>query len=494
MGGWMLKLRTFAALTLLMLLAVGARAAGDVGEQIRTQYGYYPDFAATMRVQLIGNRLALAAGLPQASFQIFNSRDLNAMALPDGRIYITSMMATLVTDDELAFVVGHELTHVKEGHAKNQMSRATGGAILGAIIVAALGGDAGDIRTGADIAGGLTYGHYSRKDEKRADDGGVRMMSQIGYDPIKAADAMQRLIDTYGRGDASTPILGWFASHPDTQVRKDRIIALANEVKKKPLPVIDAPRGIALTLDPSAHHAAAWLHPFMSIMLANATLGRAVVQPSAQYPMPPKPADAPLPSDDPKANKDEKVKLNNVAVVLPPSPLRYKVAVHLAEVPAGGAESIDKAEGTAVQATLAWQDTVTGMSGLCAGIAQRKERGPWMAQDELKEKTALGLLEDGKNGNIEGTLEAAALRRAARAFAEVVKADGPVDHGVSVTIKFAANGLRVNDYVMVLRKMKDYVDAVAEIRVTASDGKTVTGQVLWGTHTYKKGDSFTVVP
>jgi hypothetical protein len=76
----------------------------------------------------------------------------------------------------------------------------------------------------------------------------------------------------------------------------------------------------------------------------------------------------------------------------------------------------------------------------------------------------------------------------------VVKADGPVDHGVPVTIKFAAAGLRANDHVMVLRKMKDYVDAIAEIRVTASDGKSVTGQVLWGTHTYKKGDTYMVSP
>jgi putative metalloprotease len=491
MAGWLMRMRGIIMLAVLLVL-LGVARAGDYAQEIEKKYGLYPDFAATMRVQLIGNRLALAVGLPQASFQIFNNRELNAMAFPDGRIYITSMMATLVTDDELAFVLGHELTHVKEGHAKNQMSKATGGALLGAILVAVLGGDAGDIRTGADIAGGLTYGHYSRKDENRADDGGVRLMSQIGYDPQKAADAMQRLIDKYGRGDAGTPILGWFATHPDTQSRKNRLVTLSAQVKAKPLPPLDHPRGITLLLDPSAQHARAWLHPFLSIMLVNTTGGRTVVLPNGEYPMPPKPKDITLPDDDEK-NKDkekEKEVIQDVAVVLPPAAPRYVVTVALSEVPAGGAQTIEDGQGTAVESALAWMDTQTGMGGICAGIAQRKTRGPWRAQDELQDPAALSKLEDGKNGNIEGTLEAAALRRAARAFAEVVKADGPVDHSVPVSIKFTNPAVRVNDYLFVLRKNKNGTEPVAEIRVTVSDGKTVTGNVLWGTHTYKRGDQF----
>ncbi|HOS43741.1 MAG TPA: M48 family metallopeptidase, partial [Armatimonadota bacterium] len=383
-------MRMRGVLLLATLLAVAGLAhAGDYAQELQQKFGLYPDFKATLRVQVIGHRLALAAGLPQASFQIFNNRELNAMAFPDGRIYLTSMMATLVTDDELAFVLGHELTHIKEGHARNQISKATGGALLGAIIVAALGGDAGDIRTGADIAGGLTYGHYSRKDEHRADEGGVRLMSQIGYDPLKAADAMQRLIDKYGRGDAKTPILGWFASHPDSQSRKDRLMKLGDQLKEKPAPALADPRGVTLALDPSALHARAWLHPFLSIMLVHTTGGRAVVLPDADYPMPPMPADVRLPADD-NAKKDEKATLNDVAVVLPPAQPRYTVSVALTEVPAGGAASLAEAQGTAVEASLVWMDAVTGMGGVCAGIAQRKTRGPWRAQDELNDPAALG--------------------------------------------------------------------------------------------------------
>lgn len=494
MTTWLSRLRGVAVL--LMLLGVlGLARAADYGQTIAQQYGYYPDFAATLRVQLIGKRLALAAGLPQAEFQIFNERELNAMALPDGRIFVTSLMATSVTDDELAFVLGHELTHIKEKHAKGQMSRATGGAILGAIIVAALGGSESEIRTGADIAGGLTYGHYSRKDEHRADAGGVRLMVQAGYEPEKAADAMQRLIDKYGRGDAKVPVLGWFATHPDSQSRKDRLLELAKDMRTKPPERLEAPRGIQLALDPSAEHAGAWLHPFLSIMLPHATVGRAVLLPSAKHPLPDLPASwlekqaKTVKPDDPK--KAEKIEpLPKVAVVIPASPPRYQLTVAFAQAPAGGAATIEAGEGTAVAAILSWRDTVTGMHGTITSLAQRRERIPWMAHEEVKEADALKLLEDGRDTYLEGTLEAAALRRAMRALAEVIIADGPVNHSVPVTIKYSPKGLRVNDYLAVYR---DNI-MVSEVRIDSLDTKSITGTVLWGTHTWKKKDRFTPLP
>ena len=473
---------------LLLLSALGAHA-DDVGSQLEKQYGLYPDFATNLRVQYIGNRLALAAGLPNETFKVFNDKDLNAMALPDGRVYITSKMATLVTDDELAFVIGHELTHVKEKHAQHQQEKVIGGTILGAILVSVLGGGAEAVRTGADIAGSLTYGHYSQQDEYRADKGGIRLMSQIGYDPKKAADAMQRLLDLYGRGDANTPILGWFADHPDTKNRKQRLLDTAAELQKYPLPKVPAPVGVDITLEPTASHADSWAHAYLSLLISMNGGGRAVALSAPQYPVHALPAQAVVEKKD--AMKDDKAKkeepLKQVVFASPQVPVGYRVTLALRQVPAGRAASIEEGEGTAVEAKLHWTQLSTGFAGDCIATDQTRKKVPWMAQEQMQSEDKLYQLADGKSNNVEGTLEAVAMRRASMAFAEVMEANAPVDHGAPVALNMRTDKLRPGNYVYVVRGNL----IVAEVCIDQVTGKkTANGTVLWGVHTWQKKDQF----
>ncbi|HEY3376998.1 MAG TPA: M48 family metallopeptidase [Armatimonadota bacterium] len=477
-------------LLLLWLTLVGH--ADEITNQIDYRLGLYPDFATNLRVEYIGHRIALAAGLTNNTFKVYNDKALNAMALPDGRVYITSKMATLVTDDELAFVIGHELTHVKEKHAQRQSERATGGAILGAILGGVLGGSASDIRMGANILGGLTASHYSQQDEYKADAGGVRLMTQAGYDPKRAADAMQRLIDLYGRGDAKTPVLGWFASHPDTKNRQDRLRTTATELEQHPLPKIPEPIGIELTLDRSAEHARAWAHTYLAILLADSGAGRAEVLSSPDYPIhrmitPP----AEPPRDERKNDKDkneDSKPLPAVTVFIPDLPVAYRVTLALHEVPAGRAATIADGRGTAVEARLHWTQLSSGFSGDCIASAQRRERTPWIAQEQLQDPDKLYELATGKEDNVEGTLEAKAIRRASMAFAEILEANGPVDHSAPVTITLSnTEKIRPGDYVEVVRGNL----VVAEVCVEQVNGKReVSGVVLWGTHNWMKKDRF----
>lgn len=480
-----------------LLLAMLARAQ-DPGGAVEKANGLDPDFPTNLRVELIGQRVALAAGQPDIRFAVYNDRELNAFALPDGRVYVTSLMAHAVTDDELAFVLGHEITHIKEGHAKHQAQRATGGAILGAILVAVLGGSEGSIRMGADIAGGLTLGHYSRKDENKADVGGLQWMTRAGYDPRQAAAAMQRLIDKYGGGDANVPIVGWFATHPDTRDRRENLQKRAAEILQNPPAVLPPPLGIELTLLPGAKHAEPWAYNYFSLALINGSGGRAVVIPPmlehtpSSTPTPAAAARMPVPAlanharaDDEKDGKSDEP-LPPVTVKTPDAIPAYRVSLDFAPVPAGRAASFDAAEGTAVQVTLQWTDVVHGFTGTLTAISQTKKKVPWQAQEQVDDPEALNLLSDGANDNMEGTLEAAAVRRIARAFSEILLAGGPVDHSVPVTLKLSEGSVRPGDYVAVVRNNR----LVSEVAVDQVDKKTVTGTVLWGTHLWKKGDKF----
>ncbi|MHB9025082.1 MAG: M48 family metallopeptidase [Armatimonadota bacterium] len=489
-----------AFLVIVLLLGVLARAE-DIGRLIEKQFGLYGDFAANYRVQTIGQRIALAAELTGIRFEIINDGELNAMALPDGRIYVTSAMATLVSDDELAFVLGHEVTHVKEKHAQKQQQQAMGGALLGAIIVAVFGGGESAIRTGADIAGGLTYGQYSRRDEKRADDGGIHLMTRCGYQPRLAAEAMQRLIDAYGRGDANVPVLGWFATHPDTKTRKERLLARAAVLEKQPPPPIAGFRGVQIIPDASAEHASSWLPYYLAVQTAASSGGRATYllprEAQGQYILPaPAVTAAPVTPELPPASTTNRTSTKDkpkkpfipptVLVRFPQATADFSAVISLREIPAGGAAELAAARGTAVEATLRWTQHSTGFTGACVGSAQTRDRVPWTAHEQLPSGNGLHRLSDGQNANLDGTLEAIAVRRAVSALAEVVAAGGPVDHSMPVTIPLGELDVRKGDYVGVFRQGRP----VAEVRVEQVNNGKITGAVLWGAHTWLKKDQF----
>lgn len=476
---------------LVLTFALLGRTA-DIGQQIEGQYGLYPDLAANLRLQTIANRVAMGADYPNVSFKIFNDRELNAFALPDGRIFVTSLMATAVTDDELAFVLGHEITHVKEGHAKRQSQRATGGALLGALLGAVLGGGESDIRLGADILGGLTLGHYSRKDERRSDEQGILYMTRAGYDPMKAADAMQRLIDQYGDGDADVPVLGWFATHPDTKNRRGWLQELATQYQQHPIEKLPAPTGVVLTLDPSAQHADAWLESYTALQLAKYGEGRAVLLLSPQTlnrlreVAPPMPTKKEIERARDRKDKDKaKEPLPRVALNIPQVPVGYHLTVGLRNATPQVTIGQAKPE-TVVEADVRWTHAATGFTNRITVTARANGVVPWQAQGQLAAGQEILRVSGGEQRNLDGTLEAAAIRRAMRALAEVVEAGGPVHHDTPVTLKAKEKGLRVGDYVYVIRGN----EVVSEVRIDAFTSKKneFTGSVLWGSHTTKKGD------
>jgi predicted Zn-dependent protease len=156
---------------------------------------------------------------------------VNAFALPDGRIYVTLGLMRLIQndpdrEDELAFVVGHEVTHVVEHHSAQQAKKSLplylGAAILGAATRSEVVGAGGALLAQAGAA------HYSREDEYAADKGGLLAMKDAGYDPHGAVDMLRRLQD-HGKEQNST-VNGWFGSHPLTQNRVERIRKMTRDL------------------------------------------------------------------------------------------------------------------------------------------------------------------------------------------------------------------------------------------------------------------------
>jgi predicted Zn-dependent protease len=162
---------------------------------------------------------------------LVEGRTPNAFCWSDGTIAIGAGLIHELkpTDDELAFVIGHEMAHAIRGHGQQQAGR---NMLLGfgAVFIGALLG-----RRASDWAGFL--GHLaclrmSRTDEKEADLIGMRIAADAGFDPHAAVTFLQRA----ARSETGTP-LDWLSSHP---LRRQRLGHLGHNLTEA-VPRTDRP-------------------------------------------------------------------------------------------------------------------------------------------------------------------------------------------------------------------------------------------------------------
>jgi predicted Zn-dependent protease len=146
--------------------------------------GLLSDPALDAYVSQIGN--TLLRGVPRRSFQyefsVVDQYEPNAFALPGGYVFVSrGLLALTNNEDELACVVGHEITHAARRHAARQQALAKSGPFA---------------MPGARAA---NMAAYSRDMEREADRGGQILAAAAGYNPmgmstfLSSLDKMERL-------------------------------------------------------------------------------------------------------------------------------------------------------------------------------------------------------------------------------------------------------------------------------------------------------------
>lgn len=154
-------------------------------------------------------------------FQIVDSKDVNAFALPGGFIYVNrGVIEQADRMDELAGIIGHEIGHVVRRHSVKQMQQVKKGR-LGLFLLCTLTrvcnrvGNRVAISVGADAA----QAQYSQKDETEADSEGVANTVRAGIDPEGLPSFFQRMLDT--QKQQPTAVEAFFSTHPTDQARID---------------------------------------------------------------------------------------------------------------------------------------------------------------------------------------------------------------------------------------------------------------------------------
>ena len=155
----------------------------------------------------------------QWEVHVIDSPEINAWVMPGGKIVVYSgiIRKLNLTDDELAAILGHEISHALREHARERTSQAVAANLaidMGAILLG-IGKGGRDL---ASLAYQLTVGlPFSRLHEKEADLMGVELAARAGYDPYAAVNVWKKMEKV---GGAQPPeILSTHPSH-ETRIRE----------------------------------------------------------------------------------------------------------------------------------------------------------------------------------------------------------------------------------------------------------------------------------
>jgi len=214
-------------------IQLGSQAAA----QFEQKYGLVTDPAMVGRLNRVAGAIVQNAerqDLPWR-FRVINIDAFNAAAFPGGFVYATKGLMQGLTDEELAFVVGHEIGHADFRHSIKQLESAQLRRLgLIAVVAGAGGGNVdGNAATLVQLTDGVISSQYSQGDEAESDRYGMKKMAEAGYDPVYAISALRKLAAQGGGGtpDFLNTILG---SHPLPKKRISQGVELVKAIPFRP--------------------------------------------------------------------------------------------------------------------------------------------------------------------------------------------------------------------------------------------------------------------
>lgn len=194
-------------------------------QSLEAQYSVSHDSLLTSTLEEVGEREAKLSSRPRLpyKFKVLDSQEVNALAIPFGRVYFLEGLLTFVeSEDELAAVMGHELTHITKRHSLKAFKQ---DALVSLALSTVKSERYESLKTGAQIGYFLLSMRHSRKAEWAADRHSVEHALAAGYDPQGLVDFFQRLKAKYEKHKPPR-LLVYFSTHPPTTDRLARARSL----------------------------------------------------------------------------------------------------------------------------------------------------------------------------------------------------------------------------------------------------------------------------
>ena len=185
---------------------------------------------------------------------MLGSNQINAFCMPGGKIAFYSGILTKLrlTDDEVAIVMGHEITHALREHGVEQAQKQAYGELAaragGALLSQWLGINPNITDMGARAANQLFQLRFSRADESEADAIGLELAARAGFDPRAGIALWQKMAQA---SQGAPP--QWLSSHPagnnriqQIQNRMPNVLPLYAQAIGKPVDQLPPYRTTAL--------------------------------------------------------------------------------------------------------------------------------------------------------------------------------------------------------------------------------------------------------
>ena len=195
---------------------------GSISVEIKPYYDNWSSNEAFNKINRIGTKLILTNGIEEdIVFVVSEKEDANASTNIHDRIEVyTGLLKYVETEDELAFVIGHEMGHVVKNHVKKSLARRVVTGITGATgtVLSVLGlvknssslTKAGAVLAGTTVAGGVANKKFSRNQEIKADRESIDYMVKAGYNPLATISILNKISGNY---------FDFFSSHPSGEKR-----------------------------------------------------------------------------------------------------------------------------------------------------------------------------------------------------------------------------------------------------------------------------------
>lgn len=155
---------------------------------------------------------------------------LNAWCMAGGRMAIYSGIVTQLnlTDDEIAQIMGHEISHALANHTAERMSRA----VLmnaGLAATAAVTDNNGYVLSGTAMAAKVALElPNSRTAESEADEIGIELATRAGYNPDAAVTLWKKMAEAGGGGGPE-----FLSTHPSPGNRASTLDKLGDKMLKQ---------------------------------------------------------------------------------------------------------------------------------------------------------------------------------------------------------------------------------------------------------------------
>ncbi|MBB5349263.1 M48 family metallopeptidase [Desulfoprunum benzoelyticum] len=152
------------------------------------------------------------------NYKVYLANEVNAFAMADGTIRVYSGLMDLMNDEELLFVIGHEMGHVVKDHSRKKvvLAYATSALRKG---LASQDNQVGQIASSVigSFAEQLTHAQFSQHEERQADMYGAAFLQTEGYQISSAVSALNKLAELARQHT-------FLSSHPDPEARAKRLM------------------------------------------------------------------------------------------------------------------------------------------------------------------------------------------------------------------------------------------------------------------------------